>query len=210
MFESHGCRTVGGLVELVGAVPLYLGPAPGAGGAGGVPRLAVVSNSGASCVLAADEAQARGLPLARLSADAEQRLAELLPNFSLNRNPVDLTAMLLAEPALLGAGMQVVLQDAAVDAAVLGLLAVGGPSYDLARFVRESRAVMDGAAKPLAVYSPHAHVRAAFAQAGFAVFAGEAEAMQALQAFALHRGASATSPTAPAVFPFDLPEPQHA
>ncbi|MDQ0573082.1 acyl-CoA synthetase (AMP-forming)/AMP-acid ligase II/acyl-CoA synthetase (NDP forming) [Variovorax paradoxus] len=197
MFESHGCRTVGGLVELVGAVPLYLGPAVGAGGSGGLPRLALVSNSGASCVLAADEAQARGLPLAQLSADAEQRLAELLPSFSLNRNPVDLTAMLLAEPALLGAVMQVVLQDAAVDAAALGLLAVGGPSYDLARFVRECRAVVDGAGKPLAVYSPHAHVREAFAQASFAVFPGEAEAMQALQAFALHRSQSATARARP-------------
>jgi acyl-CoA synthetase (NDP forming) len=187
LFEANGCRTVGGLVELVGAVPLYLGPAPGAGGAGGLPRLALVSNSGASCVLAADEAQARGLPLAPLSADAEQRLAELLPHFSLNRNPVDLTAMLLAEPALLGAVVQVVLRDGAVDAATLGLLAVGGPSYDLPRFVRECRLAVDGARKPLAVYSPHAHVREAFAKDGFAVFPGEAEAMQALQAFALHR-----------------------
>jgi acyl-CoA synthetase (AMP-forming)/AMP-acid ligase II/acyl-CoA synthetase (NDP forming) len=202
LFEAHGCRTVSGLVELVGAVPLYLGPSPGVG-AGGLPRLALVSNSGASCVLAADEAQARGLPLAPLSADAEQRLAELLPSFSLNRNPVDLTAMLLAEPALLGAVMQVVLHDEAVDAATLGLLAVGGPSYDLPRFVRECRAVVDGVGKPLAVYSPHAHVREAFARSGFAVFPGEAEAMQALQAFALHRGPSAGARAALAL---DLPE----
>jgi hypothetical protein len=46
---------------------------------------------------------------------------------------------------------------------------------------------VDGAGKPLAVYSPHAHVREAFAKDGFAVFPGEAEAMHALQAFALHR-----------------------
>jgi acyl-CoA synthetase (AMP-forming)/AMP-acid ligase II/acyl-CoA synthetase (NDP forming) len=217
LFEAHGCRTVAGLVELVANVPLYLAPASVAAATVGMPRLALVSNSGASCVLAADEAQSRGLPLARLSAESERRLAELLPDFSLNRNPVDLTAMLLTDPALLGAVIQVVLQDAAVDAVTLGLLAVGGPSYDLPRFVRECRAAMEAAAKPLAIYSPHAHVREAFALGGFAVFPGEAQAMEALQGFVAHRAVlapEAVSPSLPSVSPsslsLDLPELTHA
>ncbi|MEP6719818.1 MAG: AMP-binding protein [Variovorax sp.] len=215
LFDAHGCRTVPGLMELVASVPLYLALAPAARPASGVPRLALVSNSGASCVLAADEAQAHGLPLARLSAGSEQQLADLLPDFSLNRNPVDLTAMLLADPALLGAVMRAVLQDEAVDAATLGLLAVGGPSYDVPRFVRECRAAMEASAKPVAVYSPHAHVREAFARGGFAVFPGEAQAIGALQAFAAHRtvlAAAAVPATSPSFFSTarELPESTHA
>jgi acyl-CoA synthetase (NDP forming) len=151
----------------------------------------VVSNSGASCVLAADEAGARNLPLAHLSAGSRQQLTDLLPDFSLNRNPVDLTAMLLTNPALLGDVMRVVLNDEAVDAATLGLVAVGGPSYDLPRFVRDCQEAMEATAKPLVFYSPHAHVREAFALGGFAVFTGEAQAMDALQGFVAHRFAQA-------------------
>lgn len=217
LFDAHGCRTLPGLLELVASVPLYLATARPRAVAAGMPRLALVSNSGASCVLAADEAEARNLPLARLSAKSEQQLADLLPDFSLNRNPVDLTAMLLTDPALLGAVMQVVLQDEAVDAAALGLLAVGGPSYDVPRFVRECRTAMEAAAKPLAVYSPHAHVREAFALGGFAVFPGEAQALDALRGFAAHRVgvvleaySSASPPSSSSSLSLDLTEQTHA
>jgi hypothetical protein len=111
--------------------------------------------------------------------------------------------------------MQVVLHDEAVDAATLGLLAVGGPSYDVPRFVRECQAAMEAAAKPLVVYSPHAHVREAFARGGFAVFSAEAQAMEALQAFAAHRALlpaeapAAALPSAVSSSP-PLPEPTHA
>ncbi|VTU21522.1 Long-chain-fatty-acid--CoA ligase [Variovorax sp. PBL-H6] len=218
LFDAHGCRAFPGLVELVASVPLYLAPMPCRASAGRAPRLALVSNSGASCVLAADEAEASDLPLARLSAESERQLDELLPDFSLNRNPVDLTAMLLTSPALLGDVMQVVLRDEAVDAAALGLLAVGGPSYDVPRFVRECRTAMEATAKPVIVYSPHAHVREAFALGGFAVFTGEAQAMQALRGFAAHcvgsvpralsTAPSSTSPASRSVDPME--EPTHA
>lgn len=191
LFDTHGCRTLPGLVELVASVPLYLAPIAARSHGDRAPRLAVVSNSGASCVLAADEAGARNLPLAHLSAGSRQQLTDLLPDFSLNRNPVDLTAMLLTNPALLGDVMRVVLNDEAVDAATLGLVAVGGPSYDLPRFVRDCQEAMEATAKPLVFYSPHAHVREAFALGGFAVFTGEAQAMDALQGFVAHRFAQA-------------------
>jgi acyl-CoA synthetase (NDP forming) len=185
LFVRHGCRTVGGLAELVENVPLYL--APGASRPRSAqPRLALVSNSGASCVLAADEAASHGLALAELSAASRERLAGLLPDFSLNRNPVDLTAMLLTDSALLGHVMQVAMHDPAVDAAALGLLAIGGPSYDVARFVRESGEAWTTSGKPLVVYSPHARVREAFARGGMAVFASEASALQALHDYHAH------------------------
>jgi len=192
LFDERGCRTLHGLMELVTSVPLYLAPVHRRV-EGRPPRLALISNSGASCVLAADVAESLDLPLAVLSAESAQALDGLLPDFSLNRNPIDLTAMLLTDPALLGNVMQVVLSDAGVDAATLGLLAVGGPSYDVPRFVRECRAAMDASGKPVVVYSPHGHVREEFSRAGFAVFSGEAQALEALRGFMAHRAGTAAA-----------------
>jgi acyl-CoA synthetase (NDP forming) len=191
MFAAAGCRTVSHLDELVASVPLYLDPAARAQAM--PPRVAIVSNSGASCVLAADAAERLRLPLAELDAGTRGMLDALLPAFSLNRNPIDLTAMLLADPALLGRVMAAVLADPGVDAAVLGLLAIGGPSYDVPRFAREARAAALDHGRPLAVHSPHAQVRAAFAREGCAVYGHEAEALQALAAHATHRHALSTS-----------------
>jgi acyl-CoA synthetase (NDP forming) len=198
LFDAGGCRTVAHLGEMVDSVPLYLDDVlPGMRRIDGVPRIAVVSNSGASCVLAADAADTRGLALAELSAPARERLDRLLPSFSCNRNPIDLTAMLLADPALLGHVMDCVMEDPGVDAAVLGLLAIGGPSYDVGRFAQDARAAALRSRRPLVVFSPHRQVRDAFAQAGVAVFTHEGEALAALQAFIAHRGlpgAAAPSP----------------
>ena len=58
--------------------------------------------------------------------------------------------------------------------------------------------------RPLAFFSPHPHVRDAFAQAGIAVFNHEAEALVALQSFIAHRGVLRPVSTAPS------PESHHA
>jgi acyl-CoA synthetase (NDP forming) len=171
------------LPELVAGVPLYLN---GSRLESATPRVAVVSNSGASCVLAADAAQRLGLPLAALGAPTRAALDAALPAFSLNRNPIDLTAMLLADPTLLGRVLDIVLADGNVDAAVLGLLAIGGPSYDVPRLARDAREAALRAQRPLVLHSPHAHVRAAFAREGLAVFGHEAEALGALAGFGAH------------------------
>jgi acyl-CoA synthetase (NDP forming) len=199
LFDASGCRTVAHLGEMVDSVPLYLDDTlPGARRIEGVPRIAIVSNSGASCVLAADAAAHHGLALAELSPPVCERLDQLLPSFSCNRNPIDLTAMLLTDSALLGHVMACVMEDPRVDAAVLGLLAIGGPSYDVQRFARDTRDAALRSRRPLAVFSPHRQVRDAFAEAGVAVFTHEAEALTALQSFITHRaltGAAAPSPS---------------
>ena len=183
LFAECGCRTATDLMELVASVPLYLNAGAAANG---LPRIALVSNSGASCVISADAADLLGLPLATLSSDTRALLDACLPVFSLNRNPIDLTAMLLAEPALLGRVIGAVLTDASVDAASLGLIAIGGPSYDVPRFARECFEASQRAAKPLVVHSPHQHVQAAFSQQGLAVFASESQALEGLRSHALH------------------------
>ncbi len=125
-------------------------------------------------------------PLAHCPPASQARLGELLPDFSLNRNPIDLTAMLLAKPSLLGDVMQCVMADPAADCVVLGLLAIGGPSYDVERFARDCRAAARASGKPLWVYSPHPRVRQAFSDQGLPVFAGEAEALREIVGHAGH------------------------
>jgi len=185
LFADSGCRTVADMGQMLRCVPGYL-RASGAPQAVAAPRLVVVSNSGASCVIAADEASRAGIALAQLSPHSQARLSELLPDFSLNRNPIDLTAMLLAQPSLLGDVMQCALADPAADCAVLGLLAIGGPSYDVQRFAHDCRAAANASGKPLWVYSPHARVRQAFGELGLPVFAGEAEALREIAGSAEH------------------------
>jgi succinyl-CoA synthetase alpha subunit len=70
MFAAAGCRTVSHLDELVASVPLYLDPAARAQAM--PPRVAIVSNSGASCVLAADAAERLRLPLAARPRDGRR------------------------------------------------------------------------------------------------------------------------------------------
>ncbi|RCW64114.1 CoA-binding protein [Pseudorhodoferax soli] len=201
LFDGAGCRSVADLDALLRCVPGYLQRAQAAMRVRlpAKPRLAVVSNSGAYCVLAADQASRVGLPLARLSDASCARMGALLPAFSLNRNPLDLTAALLGQPGLLGDVVACALADPAVDTVVLGLLAMGGPSYDIARFARDCRAAVEAEGKSLWLFSPHAHVRSGFAQQGFPVFRGEAEAVAEIAGFALHLAGRATPLPADAV-----------
>jgi len=190
LFARHGCRSLTSLNQTVLSTPLYLAPAWRALSTAARPEgVALISNSGAACVLSADQAVRRGLPIAPLSADSCAALDAILPDFSLSRNPVDLTAVLLSDSSLLGRAVEVVLDDPHVDSAVMGLLAIGGPSYDTDRFARDSAAAAKASAKPLVFYSPHTHVRAIFAAHGHAVFEDENSAMTALEGFFEHRAA---------------------
>lgn len=189
LYREAGCRIAWSLPELCESVPLYLGPHGGRAGDGG--GLALISNSGASCVMAADAAAELQLPIAELAPATRAALDVVLPDFSLNRNPIDLTAMLLADPGLLGRVMHITLADAAVSAATLGLVAIGGPSYDLPRFVRETAEAVRVSGKPCAVHAPDPRVRLAFSEAGLPVFASERAALVALRDWRGHLAAIA-------------------
>ena len=78
---------------------------------------------------------------------------------------------------------------------MLGLLAIGGPSYDVERFARDCHAASQASGKPLWVYSPHPRVRQAFSEQGLPVFAGEAEAVNEIAASAEHLRALALAAT---------------
>ena len=186
LLAQYGCRSAADLPQLSTSVPLYL--LNGDAGASSF-EVGVISNSGASCVMSADACDALDLPLATLSDATVGELDALLPAFSRSRNPIDLTAMLLADAGLLGRAVATVLQDPGCSALSLSLLAVAGVGYDVPRFAADTGRALRASSKPTVFSSPDPRVRKAFAAEGIAVFASEHEAIAALKEHRVHREA---------------------
>lgn len=176
-FERVGVWRAQSALELVAATELYL--------QGWQPRgrsLAVVSNSGAVCVLAADAAHDHGLPLADLGAQTTAALHDVLPTFATKVNPVDVTAALLTDSSLFGKVLPLLARDPGVDACLLGL-PVSGRGYDVARFAAEAHDYAKISKKPFVVSTPQPAVAAEFRRRGLVVFDEEASALSAMAQF---------------------------
>ncbi|OGA59724.1 MAG: CoA-binding protein [Betaproteobacteria bacterium RIFCSPLOWO2_12_FULL_65_14] len=179
-FERHGIWRTADPHELVAAAALYIsGPRPRG------KRLVFVSNSGASCVMAADYAEEKGFPLAVISPQAKTRLASALPGFAALDNPIDVTGALLGSPQLLGAVLPAIGEDAQSDLLLLAL-PVAGTGYDVPRFARDLKSFQDAYGHAVAVAAPQEPVRKEFEEMGIAGFAREREAMDALAQVAAH------------------------
>lgn len=179
-FERHGIWRAADPQELVSAAALYAAGRPARG-----KRLMVISNSGASCVMAADYSEQRGIPLAPVSSQAREKLSKVLPGFAALDNPIDVTGALLGNPELFGAVLPIVGEDAQSDLVLLAL-PVAGTGYDVPRFARDLKSFQETYGHAVAVAAPQDSVRAQFEQAGIAGFAREREAMDALVQLAAH------------------------
>ena len=176
-FERHAIWRAADPHELVAAAELYVrGHRPRGR------RMVFISNSGASCVMAADYAEQRGIPLAEVPA---QRLRMVLPPFAAVGNPIDVTGALLGNPRLFADVLPIVGEDARSDLVLVGL-PVAGTGYDVEGFARDLAAFEKRYSVTAAVAAPQIPVREAFARAGIATFAREREAMDALAQVADH------------------------
>ncbi|OGA40307.1 MAG: CoA-binding protein, partial [Betaproteobacteria bacterium RIFCSPLOWO2_12_FULL_68_19] len=199
-FERHGIWRAADPQELVAAAELYL-----AGRRPRGKRLVVVSNSGASCVMAADYAEQRGMPLAAMSVEAKLKLKKSLPVFAALDNPIDVTGALLGNAQLLASVLPVVGEDRQSDLLLLAL-PVAGTGYDVPRFARDLSEFSQAFDQAVAVAAPQKSVRDEFARAGVPAFASERVAMDALAQLAEHaallaRQALAPGPQGPAWLP---------
>jgi acetate---CoA ligase (ADP-forming) len=178
--QHHGIWRADTMRDAVNAAELYLKNWRPRGR-----RLVAISNSGASCVMAADTAERLGLELPALAATAATRLREVLPGFATAQNPLDLTAMLLQDSSLLGRALPAL---AAEDAADMFLLAlpIAGAGYDVPRFAQDLDRVAKATGKPTVVATPLPHIQAEFAAAGVPCFEHEADAVAALHDLAAH------------------------
>ncbi|MGY8524314.1 acetate--CoA ligase family protein [Paracidovorax citrulli] len=177
----HGIWRVDDGHALARCAPLYLREwqARGRG-------LVVVSNSGASCVVAADAAEDAGLEMAPLSDDTRAGLAGRLPGFAATANPVDVTAALLTNSGLFGDVLPVIAGDAAADMVLLDI-PVAGMGYDIDRFAKDAAAFGESSGKPIAVAAWQQGVAEPFRRRGVPVFANAGEALPALSQWRAHR-----------------------
>ncbi len=178
-FERHAIWRVADPYAMVSAAELYLkGWRPQSG------KLIVVSNSGASCVMAADAAEQIGLPLAELSPATRVGMANVLPAFATAVNPIDVTGALLGNRQLMGDLLHVLAREPDGDL-VLAALPVAGEGYDLPALARDFAAYAQ-TGRAVALAAPQAEVRDAFAAVGLPAFVREREALEALHQLAAH------------------------
>ncbi len=149
-------------------------------------RLVVVSNSGASCVMATDTADTRGIAMAPLSAATQAALAARLPGFAATANPVDVTAALLTNSGLFGDVLPVVGADPATDLVLLDI-PVAGMGYDVPRFARDAAQFADQAGKPIAVAAWQESVASVFRAANVPTFFHATDALAAFDQFTAHQ-----------------------
>ncbi len=148
-------------------------------------RIVVVSNSGASCVMAADAAEEFGLPLAELSASTKEKMKAVLPGFATAVNPIDVTGALLGNSDQFARLLPVIADGMDADL-MLAAFPIAGAGYDLPRYARDFAAHSAATGCAVAVAATQAEVRSEFSQAGLPTFEREREAMQALAQLARH------------------------
>jgi len=180
---EHGIWRAADPQELVSAAELYLTGVRPKGA-----RLVFISNSGASCVMAADYAEQKGIELAHVSNEARLKLSTVLPAFAACDNPIDVTGALLGKPDLLGAVLPVI-GEAVPSELLLLALPVAGAGYNLAGFAEQLKAFAGRHGHAVALAAPQESVRREFLRLGIPTFAREREAMDALVQLARHSAA---------------------
>ncbi len=179
-FDKLGIWRVPDMRALCNAAELYLRDWQPAGR-----RVVAISNSGASCVMAADAAAHHGLDMAPFDADTQAALRRVLPEFAAVANPVDLTAALLTDSGLFGAILPVIAGRDAADAYFISL-PMSGKGYDVPRFARDAAQFAARTGKPLVIASPLESTRAVFRAQGLVTFEHDVDGMAALGQFMRH------------------------
>ncbi len=79
------------------------------------PRVAILTTSGGSGILAADAIEATGLTLAELSSSTVETLAGIVPSYGSVANPVDVTATVMRDRTLVDRCLTSLVADPGVD-----------------------------------------------------------------------------------------------
>jgi len=81
-------------------------------------RIAIITTSGGSGILATDAIEVNGLELATFSDETLHALSEIVPSYGNIQNPVDVTAAVMSSPNLFEKCLEVLARDPGVDAIV--------------------------------------------------------------------------------------------
>lgn len=93
-------------------------------------RVAVVTTSGGSGILAADALEAQGLSLAELSAETTAALKQIVPAYGSTANPVDVTASVMSNSELFDRTLDAIADDPGVDTVLATFCVLTGKDVD--------------------------------------------------------------------------------
>ena len=164
-------------------------------------RIAIITTSGGSGILATDAIEACGLELASLASTTVTTLEGIVPAYGNATNPVDVTAAVMAEPGLFERCLEVLAKDPAVDAIVACFAVLVGD--DVTRIATALKAIKDSSGLPVVVARTGAaslapHAAALLADAGIPAYSTPERAVAALAATAVRVVASSDRPFGPA------------
>lgn len=178
--RHHGIWRAADLNEIALALPLYLKGLKHIGR-----KLVVISNSGSSCVMSADLADTLGLPLSELSQKTQADIAACLASYATSTNPIDVTAALMGNSALLKQVLEALQRDAEAETLLISL-PVAGEGYDLELMAEHLAAFEEQSQRLVMVSSTLDNILAPFRERGIATFKGEPQAMRALDQITRH------------------------
>ncbi|GAA0572631.1 acetate--CoA ligase family protein [Paractinoplanes ferrugineus] len=172
-------------------------------------RIAVVTTSGGSGILAADAIAEQALELAPLGEATRAELAGIVPAFGSAENPVDITATVLSDPSLLDRSLDAVARDDTVDLIIGCFCVMAGADVDKA--VTSFGRVATEYGKPVLVARTGADFLAPDAAdqlraAGLPEFPSPGRAVRAAAALALTGSGAGRRPPA-AVDPYAVAQP---
>src|SRR6218665_3446782 len=142
-------------------------------------KLVAISNSGATCVLAADAIEQNDMLSAEFTPSHAQALRAVLPDYVAVRNPIDMTTALLGQPGIYGDALRTVADSGAAHGVFVGF-PVGGEGYDMSYFARQTMDFVAATGLPVAVGAVQDGGARAFRTCGLPVFGSEFRAIRGL------------------------------
>lgn len=180
VLRQLGIARAGDVDELLDMADALVAPRQPAG-----PRVAVVTTSGGSGILAADAIDEHGLTLATLSSTTRAALDEIVPAFGATANPVDVTATVMSDPTLFDRSLDLIASDDGVDAVIACFCVLTG--QQVMGIVESLTRVAERTGKPVLVTRTGADFLApdasqAMRDAGLPAYPTPARAVRALAA----------------------------
>lgn len=90
-------------------------------------RVGILSTSGGACGILADECRRHGFEVPELPPATRARVEAEIPAFGVARNPVDVTAQILARPAMLRDTLRILVEEPGLDAIIVMLTTLADP-----------------------------------------------------------------------------------
>ncbi len=91
------------------------------------PRVGIISTSGGACGVLADECRQRGFEVPELPPAVRKRIEAEIPGFGVSRNPIDVTAQMLARPAMFRNTLSILAEEPGIDAILIMLTTLADP-----------------------------------------------------------------------------------